>query len=62
MKDQKGYKILEAAYWSSAGWHKEPQITKEDFQYAKEAGYMFDPVRLSQIKTIGLQMTSFGNA
>ena len=52
MKDQKGYKILQDTYWSSAGWRKEPQVSKEDFAYAKEAGFMFDPVKLSHNQSI----------
>ena len=37
----KGLKILLKAYWSSNGW-KDGTISKEDFEIAKQEGYMFD--------------------
>ena len=36
-----GLGILLSTYWSSKGW-KDGTISKEDFQVAKEQGYMFD--------------------
>ena len=59
MKDQKGYKILQDTYWSSAGWRKEPQVSKEDFEYAKAAGFMFDPVKRSHNQSIDLLQKAF---
>ena len=47
--DKKALKILSATYWTSNGWKpEEEQVTPpEDFLYAKRAGVMFDPIRLS---------------
>src|SRR4028119_1477122 len=47
--DKKALNILFSTYWSSTGWKPErDQVTPaEDLLYAKRAGVMFDPVRLS---------------
>jgi hypothetical protein len=47
--DQKALTILERAYWSSAGWIPEEHraVAPEDFEYAKRAGMMFDPIQTS---------------
>lgn len=49
MKRQRdrGLKILFATYWSPQGWKLGATTPPEDFAYAKAAGYMFDPVRMS---------------
>ena len=36
-----GLDILLTTYWSSKGW-KDGTISKEDFEYAKKEGFMFD--------------------
>lgn len=38
---EKGLNILLNAYWSSNGW-RNGTISKEDFEFAKKEGYMFD--------------------
>jgi hypothetical protein len=52
--DKKALKILAATYWSSAGWKPESeQITSpDDLHYAKHAGIMFDPIRLSHVDIV----------
>lgn len=40
-KINKGLNILFNTYWSTNGW-KDGTISKEDFEYAKNEGYMFD--------------------
>jgi hypothetical protein len=52
--DQKALKILLKTYWSSAGWkpEREQVAPPEDFLYAKRAGVMFDPVRLSHDQVV----------
>jgi len=47
--DKKAVKILFATYWSSSGWKADSdRITPpEDLRYARQAGVMFDPIRLS---------------
>lgn len=47
--DKKALKILFKTYWSSTGWRPEKdQVTPaDDLLFAKRAGVMFDPIRLS---------------
>ena len=47
--DKKAIKILFNTYWSSTGWKPEKdQVTPPgDLEYARRAGVMFDPIRLS---------------
>jgi hypothetical protein len=45
--DRKALQILHTTYWSSAGWKPEQVTPPDDLLYAKRAGVMFDPVRLS---------------
>jgi hypothetical protein len=47
--DKKALKILMKTYWSTAGWTAENErlTTPDDLQYAKRAGIIFDPIRLS---------------
>jgi hypothetical protein len=47
MPDKKAQEILFNTYWSSAGWRKEPNTPPQDYLYALNAGYMFEPVVLS---------------
>lgn len=44
--DPRAIKILFGSYWTSTGWRPERDryVSKEDFEYAKSAGVMFDPV------------------
>ena len=46
MVDKKALKILFKRYWSSAGW-TDTYLTKEELDYAKAAGLMFDQRELS---------------
>jgi hypothetical protein len=47
--DKKALKILTSTYWSSARWKPESEhITPpDDLRYAKQAGVMFDSIRVS---------------
>ena len=45
--DKKAKKILFDTYWSSQGWIREPETNKEDFEYAKSKGLMFDKLTIS---------------
>lgn len=51
--DARAKKILFNHYWTSAGWRGEPSptTTKEDIQYAKACGVMFDPVVVTHSET-----------
>lgn len=47
--DRRALKVLCDTYWTSAGWRDERSRSTppDDFEYAKQAGVMFDPVRVS---------------
>ncbi|MDP1799564.1 MAG: hypothetical protein Q8K78_18850 [Planctomycetaceae bacterium] len=47
--DRRALKVLFDTYWTSAGWRDERSRSTppEDLEYAKQAGVMFDPIRLS---------------
>jgi hypothetical protein len=47
--DPRALKVLLGTYWTSAGWRDDNSrsTSPEDFEYAKQAGVMFDPIRLS---------------
>ncbi len=47
--DKKALKILFSTYWSSKGWKSDVERTTspDDLRYAKQAGVMFDPIRVS---------------
>lgn len=47
MSDRRALQILFDTYWSSAGWRGKPSTPPEDYDYAKRAGILFDPVRLT---------------
>lgn len=34
-------------YWGRAGWRRDTTTAAEDFEYARKAGYMFDPVEMT---------------
>ncbi len=42
--DKKALQILFDAFWSPAGWKRDNTTTLADFEYARQAGYLFDPV------------------
>jgi hypothetical protein len=47
LSDERALRILFKTFWSASGWRQVPETSSADFQYAKAAGYMFDPIRLS---------------
>jgi hypothetical protein len=46
-RDKKALQILIDTYWSPKGWKKDRTINSADFAYARQAGYMFDPVTMT---------------
>lgn len=52
--DAKAKKILFKTYWSSDGWLEDDErsISKEDFEYAKSKGLMFDPITITHDECI----------
>lgn len=45
--DKKALQILLDNYWSPTGWKRDNAIEPADFEYARQAGYMFDPVTVT---------------
>ncbi|UWU85190.1 hypothetical protein N2605_01655 [Bradyrhizobium yuanmingense] len=45
--DRKALQILFNAYWSPKGWKQSSATDQADFEYARQAGYMFDPVAVT---------------
>ena len=47
--DKKALKILFATYWSPKGWKPDVErcTSPDDLRYAKQAGAMFDPIRVT---------------
>lgn len=56
--DTKALRILKNTYWSSQGWKKSAVITPADFEYAKNAGIMFENVLLDHDQTIAWAIRS----
>jgi hypothetical protein len=45
--DRRALGILKSTYWTSSGWRRKRQMpAPEDFEYARRAGLMFEPVEL----------------
>ena len=42
--DKKALRILVDAYWSPKDWKRGETVDRAEFEYARQAGYMFDPV------------------
>jgi hypothetical protein len=59
MPDHRARKILFNTYWSRGCWKRDPTVAPEDFAYARDAGYMFDPVELSHDDLIRWLHTSW---
>jgi hypothetical protein len=45
--DRKALQILFDAYWSPRGWKQNETVDRADFEYARQAGYMFDPITVT---------------
>jgi hypothetical protein len=58
MMDQKACQILFDTYWSSTGWKPTPTISPADLEYARHAGYMFDPIVRSHDDIVQWLITS----
>lgn len=52
--DRRATSILFDTYWSSGCWRdaKSRHTSSEDFEYAKQAGVMFDPIRLTHDEVV----------
>jgi hypothetical protein len=42
--DKKALEILLQTCWSPKGWKRDATVDTVDFEHAKQAGYMFDPI------------------
>jgi hypothetical protein len=58
--DPRALKVLFDTYWTPAGWRAEGSRSTppHDFEYAKRAGVMFDPVRLSHSEIVKRAMAA----
>lgn len=56
-RDKKALQILFDTYWSSKGWKQDQTIAAADFEYARRAGYMFDPVALTHDDIVARLLT-----
>jgi hypothetical protein len=47
--DRRALNVLFDTYWTSGGWrdHRSRSTPPDDFEYAKQAGVMFEPIRVS---------------
>jgi len=45
--DSKALKILFDTYWSNTGWKQEIKVSPENFDYARNAGIIFQSINLS---------------
>ena len=59
MTDERAKKILFDAYWTSAGWKEKRHVSKADFEYARDAGFMFDNVRLNHDEVVEWLLYAF---
>ena len=50
--DDKARRILFDTYWSSDGWKEIRSTPPKDLDYARKAGYMFDPVVINHDEII----------
>jgi hypothetical protein len=58
MKRNKALQILFDTYWSKSGWKRSPTVSPDDYAYALDAGYMFEPVERSHDDLIHWLKTS----
>lgn len=50
--DEKARRILFQTYWSSSGWKDETSTAPDDYAYAKQAGYMFEPINITHDEVV----------
>jgi hypothetical protein len=56
-RDKKALQILLDAYWSPKGWKRDTTIDTADFEYARQAGYMFDPITVTHDDIVARLLT-----
>ncbi len=61
--DRRALKVLFDTYWTAAGWRNERSRTtpSDDFEHAKQAGVMFDPIRVSHNDIVKRAIAAVGN-
>lgn len=70
MNRNRALQILFDTYWSKSGWKRQPEVSPEDYAYALDAGYLFEPVDCSHDNLIhwlensfnGVLLTDISNA
>jgi hypothetical protein len=56
-RDKKALQILLDTYWSPKGWKRDETIDSADFEYARQAGYMFDRVTVTHDDIVARLLT-----
>ena len=56
-RDKKALQILLESHWSPKGWKRDKTIDAADFEYARQAGYMFDPVTVTHDDIVARLLT-----
>jgi hypothetical protein len=55
--DKKALQILLDTYWSPKGWKWDKTVSSADLEYARQAGYMFDPVAVTHDDIVARLLT-----
>jgi hypothetical protein len=55
--DKKALQILLDTYWSPNGWKRDTTTGAANFEYARQAGYMFDPVTVTHDDIVARLLT-----
>lgn len=55
--DNRALQILFDTFWSPAGWKRDNAIAPADFEYARQAGYLFDPVTVTHDDIVARLLT-----
>jgi len=56
-RDKKALQILLNTYWSKTAQQREKTIDSADFEYARQAGFMFDPVTVTHDDIVARLLT-----
>ncbi|MBB4360116.1 MULTISPECIES: hypothetical protein [unclassified Bradyrhizobium] len=56
-RDKKALQILLDTHWSPKGWKRDKAIEPADFECARQAGYMFDPVAVTHDDIVARLLT-----
>lgn len=55
--DKRALQILLDTFWSPTGWKRDNTVAPADFEYARQAGYLFDPVTVTHDDIVARLLT-----